>query len=77
MAPMRESEIVEAHHEFEDTTFCSRRREEAENVDARYIRLLMSAATSVGAPLSALRAQFALSQFALSQFAFAREDGPR
>ncbi len=37
-----------SHEALEDVPVCSRRREEAENVDARSIRLLTSAATLVG-----------------------------
>jgi hypothetical protein len=37
---------VISYHELEDTTVCSRRRKEAENVGARAIRLLASAARS-------------------------------
>ncbi|HEU0011237.1 MAG TPA: sulfite reductase subunit alpha [Verrucomicrobiae bacterium] len=36
-----------SHHELEDSTVCSRRREEAEIVEARSLRLLTSAATIV------------------------------
>ena len=37
-----------SNHKLEDARVCSRRREEAENVDPRFIRLLTSAATIVG-----------------------------
>ena len=47
MAPMGDLGIEEAHHELKDTT-CSRRREEADIADGRFIRLLTSAATIAG-----------------------------
>ena len=47
IAPIRDLRIEEAHQEPEDTMLCSRRREEADNGDARPIRLLTSAATIV------------------------------
>jgi len=37
-----------SHHELEDAIVCSRRRKEAENVDPLSIRLLTSAATTIG-----------------------------
>ena len=46
--PVRDSGIVEAHHELEDTTIYRRRREEAEDADSQSIRLLTSAATIPG-----------------------------
>jgi len=51
MVPMRADQTVKAHHELEDTTVCSRRREEAGLVHIGFIRLL-----TVGTARCAVRA---------------------